>query len=390
MPQVSSTIDKFLTSQALNSGEQDTLKTALGITSSVGKTLFVDSVNGNDGTAARGTSKPYLTLAAAKTAAQSGDTIVVRPGAYTTTTDLLKNGVNWHFETGSSVTATGTAIIFGQEFVGSPSPSAFVCKITGNGRFVATSAVILVQNTGTDIYFEADYIKGGDNVIGYGAITFYLGKLTVKADMIEGYAYDALLVNNAAAAGTFQNILNVNCRHIKASTGQAVEVNGADVVTNITATTLESTQQDAVMYVEGKLFIKCHRIISASSYGLYIQGSPFNKETREIVIAADIIQQGNLSGDTSVYVLNDEIPTTTLIGCVMGCVMFDDNPMDSPPFTAENKFKLVNCIITTSGTPSVYTFTGSGNFTVYAYNTQSDGYCESGITLNSTIPLSVT
>lgn len=46
----------------------------------------------------------YATLAAAKAAAASGDTIVVGPGAYSISASLAKDGVNWFFYPGASTT----------------------------------------------------------------------------------------------------------------------------------------------------------------------------------------------------------------------------------------------------------------------------------------------
>src|SRR5690606_22536807 len=49
---------------------------------SAGNTLYVDAVNGNDTSGARGmANKPFKTLGAANTAASAGDVIHVRPGS---------------------------------------------------------------------------------------------------------------------------------------------------------------------------------------------------------------------------------------------------------------------------------------------------------------------
>lgn len=55
---------------------------------------------------AAGTWQAFATLALAKAAASSGDIIEVGPGTYNET-DLAKNGVNWYFHDGASVTYTG-------------------------------------------------------------------------------------------------------------------------------------------------------------------------------------------------------------------------------------------------------------------------------------------
>lgn len=77
------------------------------LSTNTGKTLWVDAVFGDDGTGEREKqNKPFLTLAAAVAAAQAGDTIHVRPGAYVVTNTIAKNGVNWYGEPGASITKT--------------------------------------------------------------------------------------------------------------------------------------------------------------------------------------------------------------------------------------------------------------------------------------------
>lgn len=78
---------------------------------SVGKTLFVDITYGNNTTAKPyDPAYPYSTIAAAVTAATSGDLIWVRPGTYPVTTNILKEGVSFYCDKG--VTITSTSILF--------------------------------------------------------------------------------------------------------------------------------------------------------------------------------------------------------------------------------------------------------------------------------------
>src|SRR4051812_34274702 len=66
-------------------------------------TLFV-AKSGNNSTAVRGqSSRPYLTITAAKNAATNGDTIAVYPGTYNEN-NLLKAGVNYQFMPGVTIT----------------------------------------------------------------------------------------------------------------------------------------------------------------------------------------------------------------------------------------------------------------------------------------------
>jgi hypothetical protein len=114
----------------LNGGISGTVSIATG------KMLWVDSVNGSDANAGTFTA-PFLTLAAAKAAAVSGDTVSVRPGSYTVTASILKNGVNWHFEAGASVSKS----ITGANPVGilDDGGTAIASDITGEGVFTTTS-----------------------------------------------------------------------------------------------------------------------------------------------------------------------------------------------------------------------------------------------------------
>lgn len=123
------------------------LNTLASTNINTGNTLWVDAVNGNDLTGVRGRQdKPYLTLASAQTAASSGDCIHVRPGAYTITASLGKNGVNWWFEYGTTVTFSTTDNDFINTGVFHLSGFAATCKIGGYGSFIRTTTA---HTTGT-------------------------------------------------------------------------------------------------------------------------------------------------------------------------------------------------------------------------------------------------
>lgn len=126
----------------------------------VGKTLYVDSANGNDSIAVRGRADlPYLTPAAAVAAASSGDLIRVGPGSYTCTSSLAKDGVNWDLANGCTITRTDTTASGTFDDGG----SAMVFTISGNGDIVrqvtgATSGILRVirsSNAGTFINVSA-------------------------------------------------------------------------------------------------------------------------------------------------------------------------------------------------------------------------------------------
>jgi hypothetical protein len=128
-----------------------------------GKAVFVDGINGNDGTAQKGNiNKPYKTITAAKTASQSGDIIFVFPALYEEF-NLLKNGVNYYFHEGAIVKPVNPlAPIFNDMATGGMVKSS----ILGRGEFLNqgyatndTSAIIGFYN-GTDLYIEAKTVSG--------------------------------------------------------------------------------------------------------------------------------------------------------------------------------------------------------------------------------------
>ena len=101
-----------------------------------GNVVIVDAVNGNDSTGVAGDlAKPFLTLLAAQTAASAGQTIVVYPGTYTSSSSLGKNGVNWHFMLGAIVNFTGGS-------AWSPSTTAVTFKVSGDGEFVCSGFLV--------------------------------------------------------------------------------------------------------------------------------------------------------------------------------------------------------------------------------------------------------
>lgn len=140
-----------------------------GGTITIGRQLRVDSVNGNDSTGTRGRMDlPYLTLAEAKADAQSGDIILVGPGSYTATASILKDGVNWNFAAGATVTmdAGDNAVVVGPlgDVVGITS------TVTGAGTFVvdATGRAGATEVT-TFNCATATGFAGGEYVSLYGS-----------------------------------------------------------------------------------------------------------------------------------------------------------------------------------------------------------------------------
>lgn len=169
-----------------------------------GRTVWVDDEYGSDGTAAVDRpDRPFKTLAAAKAAAASGDRIVVRPGTYNEK-NLLKDGVDWHFEAGAVVDYTGAATggIFDDSATGAN--GAVVCNVTGHGEFKYRTSTtsyhtdlittpynaVKITNAGSDVSITGKQVyaewtdTGNDN--GVNAILHKGGTLRFKLERLVG------------------------------------------------------------------------------------------------------------------------------------------------------------------------------------------------------------
>lgn len=175
-----------------------------------GKQVWVDSVNGNDATGARGRrDKPFLTVQAAITAATAGDVVNVGPGIYTGTI-TLKNGVN---------IACSPGVIFRHTLPAGTTPDhqhitdggvAVTCEFSGRPQIELTAnepgnsginfAVTLTgASTVTMDLFSStvtDLIEGTAN--------FYVGnagaKLHLRANRVINANYDGVWIYNGAVS----------------------------------------------------------------------------------------------------------------------------------------------------------------------------------------------
>jgi hypothetical protein len=202
-----------------------------GITTA-GNAVFVSKV-GADGTGDRGDfGKQFLTLSAAKAAATSGDTVFVFPGAYSDT-DLLKDGVNWHFYSGASVTnSSGATAIFDD------SGGAVTSTITGDGVFVDPSSFIALYciTTNSIVRLHAKSIQA----VGDPAVVSGDGTLTIEADEVLS-AFDS-----AVAVSGLYGSLTFNRTRIKTTSG-----NPAAVAVNFGVTNNDVTLRDCILISGG-------------------------------------------------------------------------------------------------------------------------------------------
>lgn len=100
--------------------------------------LIVDSVNGLDSTAIKGSLvNKYSTIAGAEAVAVTGDTIVVTT-MQTNEINLGKNGINYHFPIGAGVSnTTSVGTIFNDSGKTASGANPIFFRITGHGDFVS-------------------------------------------------------------------------------------------------------------------------------------------------------------------------------------------------------------------------------------------------------------
>ena len=124
--------------------------------------IFVDSAFGNDTTGDTEVfGKPYQTIAAAVTAAASGDLIWVRPGTYPVSTNILKAGV--HFYCDKGVTITSTSILFNGDTTARgttlTAPVYFLGHAVINDTDLGGEGFAIIRtNPSAALYVEADAI----------------------------------------------------------------------------------------------------------------------------------------------------------------------------------------------------------------------------------------
>lgn len=157
--------------------------------------IWVSALNGSANASGR-IDDPYSTLTAAKNAATSGQTVMVLPGTYDET-DLLKNGVNWHFFSGATINYTGissNALFY--------ATTAITSKIGGHGVFknlIEGGGIVTVSHASADISITCHSIEAGDGTAGTG-VQISSGKLVLNVeDYIKANGYDSIIVGGGTA-----------------------------------------------------------------------------------------------------------------------------------------------------------------------------------------------
>ena len=221
--------------------------------------VLVDPVNGNDATGQRcRLQAPFATLTGAKTAAQSGDTIMVLPGTYNEK-NLAKNGVNWFFLKGAVVNYQGLAAggIFDTSLVG----SYCVFSVRGQGEFYNMDGPM-----GTPI-IKCAY--GGD-------------MLDIECDLIEasGPAVDTV--------GT----VSLRCRDMMSDFGSAVVIGGSGNLV-LVAQTIIGAEGYAIDMAAGKADVTAKTIMSTGGKAIRFTGGTMDLMAQEVKSVADAALEYN-------------------------------------------------------------------------------------------------
>jgi hypothetical protein len=218
---------------------------------------------------------PFTTLAAAKAAAVSGDTIVVGPGTYIEN-DLLKDGVNWFFAPGAIVTyaspalqANSNDVIYG--IFDDRSAGPVQCTIGGHGSFSA-------------------YSRGYLNLLGTLVVTNANSKISFTAKEIAFATYH----DNAAGLGTraavyIKNALrvDVNCDRIYGARGTNYDTGLLD---DLDEKIFWSEYGSGVYWELGDLYVHCGSIEKISGYGVWGNQPVGNTAAANLWVNADLIE----------------------------------------------------------------------------------------------------
>jgi len=169
----------------LTDGEFEQLQAGDSITGAVssiptGNTVWVDEVNGDDGTGTSGRQDlPFLTVSAALAVSGSGDTVIVRPGVYVESGLTIPSGVSlvgdgsWQTVTIGDFAAAADCITLSNNSsirdvrVRVPTSSSFA-GIAYNGTGPSTSAMYDIQFVGDAATGQGIGVKktGGGKIVG--------------------------------------------------------------------------------------------------------------------------------------------------------------------------------------------------------------------------------
>lgn len=292
----------------------------------IGNMLFVDAENGSDSNSGN-LGAALQTLSAAKAAASAGDTIRVFPGSYTVTESLAKDGVNWDFAPGSTVTKSNDSDVIG---IWDDADAQMSYAVRGFGTFLRTftssginkTRCVYVGHVSSIVDIEAAQISCSGAGLGKRPVTVYQVNGTMK---VAARSIIAISVNTTGGAvvwwsngkGFIQaneilgtKAIGVYCDVTAAPTGEFY-VNADNIeVTNGTGVWTECS-------VDARIWVTAHTIRGTDSvdfYGLekcyvtaqklYGQVYIFGAATGELYVKADkisAIANGSLAVECGLY-----------------------------------------------------------------------------------------
>lgn len=335
----------------------------------VGKTLFVDSVYGNDATALRQRrDKPFANPTGAKYAAISGDTIFVKPGYYNSN-NLLKDYVNWYFEPGAIINyqGTGYGAIWDDSVYGLN--DHVHCKIQGHGRFIYEGSgsvghisrnVFYITNpqthldvnceeaflrseiegdaglngaiviSGGYIKFRGHAIEATDNgsvffprvgVLWQGNSSFDIGVERIYVDSPNGTPY-GIWVDGATSGNGWINVNHITSQNYQGVASTSTTSRNATLYVNaMTIQTFGIASSNPIVLLGGKNFITANLITGGGDTCIHVGDGSFETET--FIKSLSIMSMGSSSvgvsvGNKAILTMEGGTISTSGIGISMG------------------------------------------------------------------------
>lgn len=357
----------------------------------VGDTLFVDSVNGNDTIGTRGNAlKPYLTLAAAKSAAISGDLVHVGPGSFAGVP--AKTGVNLELSPGATISTTDPSSAVFDDTVGvvaatisgfgiiacsTGDPVVLMNRPTSSLSLAAKSIIGRVDQIDGSLYIEAESMTAvdrGNAIIGWtnGPAFIRIGSVVQTTDNDDDYT----IYGNTSVTPTGDFHLSTDLlENHKDGDSILVIMLGSEVNARMWVEALYINQLGtgdtarAVTHVgAGKLYITAQKIAGQ----IVTDGTDFN--TGELYIRTDKLEARttqpllSLVGTVSTFLNLGSVVNSTAGS--LAEISNGVNEITGAHFVAgancgginldEGTLRLVNCIIDTSANSGTSPVTVSG------------------------------
>ncbi len=173
------------------------------------QSLFV-TPSGNDGTAVVGDMlKPFQTILAATASASPGDTIMVYPGFYTASCQILKEGVKYYFFPGSHISASDSVPLMEGVFNNIDVRGYGIFE--GGGTFDINDAFINLTISSSG-YLEFDKIKTTSLKQNYNA-TVQVG--TSENILNKYFELKGRIESTGSSVGSYHASLNVKSGNVK-------------------------------------------------------------------------------------------------------------------------------------------------------------------------------